>query len=359
MRLVLGILGLVSWAGASLAEIQSIPVHSYKHWNVEYLYSDDGDRWNACVMQVEGDGIALSVNVYGSQQVDLQLFDANADYDDWDDGDMFQLRVDRHPKWDLPAKGNGNSLFVRLSDKGIEQSVERLFYEIRQGLKLYIYNYGSDEAYYWFSLHGSKAAANAVVDQCFPRLQHPTQWKPEPKKTPPTAAVPGLESPVPGLPSTQYDLRIEEASVGTVAYFSGTISKGFYEDVRALGDFDYFVIEESNGGLIGEAMATGALFRKKGVATSVDGSCASACVELYAAGVKRYLSKTARFGIHAMAVDGDESSLSATQSLLSKRVKYFEAGGVDPRIVMDSLDTPAEALRWLTTEQARDYGLIP
>ncbi|TCL08961.1 hypothetical protein BXY66_1002 [Shimia isoporae] len=343
------------WAPSVLvAELKSIQLHSYKHWSVDYVFSDEGEGWNACVMEVRGDGIALSLNIDGNMNADLQVFDAAADYSGWKSGRKFQLQIDRHPRWDMPANGRGNSLFVDLSGPNDWKRVDRLLYEIRQGLKLYVYQYGEREEYYWFSLRGSMAAANAIVEKCFAYLEEYPTTKSEPTpKTPPKR-----DEPVPGLFSSLYELKKEETSAGSVVYFNGTISRGFSNALKQLGDFDYLVIEQSNGGLLGEALAAGQFLRQREIATSIDGACASACVELYAGGVKRYYSDKAKFGVHAMAVDGDETSLSTTQKMLSERVKYFEAGGVDSRIVLDSLDTPSHELRWLSHDQAVEYGLI-
>ena len=343
-------------AGAAQSEIQSIQIHSYKHWTVDYLYSDEGDGWNACSMSVFGDDIGLSVNVDGNEDVEIQIYDGKANYSQWRDGDKFQIKIDSFAKWDMPATGRGNSLFVELDLDNGNDSATRLIHEIRQGFKLSVYEYGEREEFYWFSLHGSKAATNALAEKCLDHLK-PFSYaahEREPNKLP----VPGKDSPVPGMPSAYYDLRLEDTSVGKVLYFNGSISTGFSDDVKSYGNIDYFVIEQSNGGLLWEALQAGAHFRANGIATSVDGPCASACVELFADGVERYYSENAQFGSHAMAVDGDEMSLATTQHLLSDRVKYFEAGGVDPEIVIDSLDTPAEQIRWLSPAEAREYGLI-
>ncbi|WP_171207842.1 MULTISPECIES: hypothetical protein [unclassified Ruegeria] len=359
MKKFLTTTALLALAGAAHAEIQTITLHSYKHWTVVYNF-DENDGWNNCAMQVKGDGLSLSLIVDGNENASLHLYDEKADYSSWTDGSKFQLEIDNYGRWDMQADGYGNSLFVDLDYVADKDDVDRLLYEIRQGLRLSIYEYGEKEEFYWFSLHGSKAAANAIVENCLDNLRPYTlaEPEPEPEPEPKKAPVPGMDNPVPGLSNTQYELRKEETSVGTVMYFTGTISEGFAEDVKSYGDFDYFVIEESNGGLLGEAIEAGAYLRQNFVATSLDGACASACVELYAGGVKRYYSENARFGVHAMSVDGDEMSLSTTQNLLSLRVKHFEASGVDSKIVIDSLDTPTEEIRWLTTSQARVYGLI-
>ncbi len=297
-----------------------------------------------------------SLTVDGNENASLHLYDEKADYSSWTDGNKFQLQIDNYGRWEMPADGYDHSLFVDLDYIDDKDNVDRLLYEIRQGLRLSIHEYGEKEEFYWFSLHGSKAAANAIVENCLDNLKPYAFSEPQPE--PKQAPVPGMDNPVPGLPNTLYELRVEDTSVGTVVYFNGVVAEGFAEDVKSYGDFDYFVIEESNGGLLGEAIEAGAYLRNNDVSTSLDGACASACVELYAGGVKRYYSDNARFGVHAMSVDGDEMSLATTQNLLSLRVKHFEASGVDSKIVIDSLDTPTEEIRWLSTSQARVYGLI-
>lgn len=355
MKKLLSTIAMLAMAGSAYAEIQTINLHSYKHWTVDYSY-DESDGYNTCVMEVMSDNLGLSINVDGNRNAMLHLFDSNADYSNWTSGSKFQLQIDNYGRWDMPADGNGNSLFVDLDFNADKDNVDKLLYEIRQGLRLSVYEYGEKDEYYWFSLHGSKAAANAIVQNCLDNLKPYTLSAPQPE--PKQAPVPGMDNPVPGLPSAHYDLRVEDTSVGKVLYFKGTVAQGFADDVKSYGEFDYFVIEESNGGLLGEALEAGAFLRKNGVATSLDGACASACVELYAGGVERYYTESARFGIHAMAVDGDEMSLATTQNILSDRVKHFEAGGVDSKIVIDSLDTPTEEIRWLSTTQAQVYGLI-
>jgi hypothetical protein len=350
------ILATVLWtvAGEAVADVQSVQLHSYKHWTVEYAYSDEGDGWNACTMQ-NGDGrLSLSLNVNGNGESEIQIYDSNADFDSWTDGSIFQVEVDSNGRWDMPADGIGNSLFVTMHSQSNEENVEQFIYELRQGLKLYVYEKDMTSENYWFSLSGSKAATDSMVNDCLQYLKPFAVAPYEPEALP----VPGAQDPNAWSPSANYELQLEDTFAGKVLRFRGQITEGFAEDVMSYGNFDYLLIERSDGGLISEALAAGTYLRRNGVATYLDGTCASACVELYAGGTRRYHSDKALFGIHAMAIDGDMTSLTMTQVLLSDRANYFEAGGVDPRIVIESLDTPADEMRWLSIAEAQVYGLI-
>ncbi len=362
VKIILWAIAFIMVTDNASAKLQSVRLHTYKHWNVDYIYSDAGDGWNTCSMSVFGKDLGLSLNIDGNANVGIQIYDSKADYSGWTNGSKFQLQIDKYKRWNVSAKGKGNSLFVDLNYAN-NKEVDELMREIRQGLRLYVYEYGRKKAFYRFSLRGSKAATIAMVEKCANLLKpfKVSAPKPEPKKPPvPGTAnpVPANDNPVPGLPSAHYDLRLEDTSVGKVLYFRGKITRGFADEVMSHGKIDYLVIEESDGGLLDEALKAGAFLRSNGVATSVDGACASACIELYAGGVKRYHSGKARFGIHAMSVDGGEANLAETQIILSNRAKYFEAGGIDPKIVIESLGTPAEEVRWLSISQAKEYGLI-
>ncbi len=63
MKKILLTIALLAMAGSVHAEIQTITLHSYKHWTVEYSF-DESDGWNNCSMQVRNDGLSLRVRTH-------------------------------------------------------------------------------------------------------------------------------------------------------------------------------------------------------------------------------------------------------------------------------------------------------
>jgi len=119
------------------------------------------------------------------------------------------------------------------------------------------------------------------------------------------------------------------------------------------------VIVDSDGGLVDEAMALGAWIREQGLDTAVVHSCASACVEVFAAGRERLFATDAKVGIHQISIeDADLDSAEIGQYSVAQAADYFEHMGVDADLVIARSAVPAAQMKWLTAQEAMDWNLV-
>lgn len=100
-----------------------------------------------------------------------------------------------------------------------------------------------------------------------------------------------------------YDLSLSED--GKNFCFSGLVDFGLTRDLRAMAERHPSVkrlILDSHGGYIAEARGAVTVLRAHGIATHVEGHCASACALIFVGGKGRSLGKGARIGLHGYAL---------------------------------------------------------
>ena len=105
------------------------------------------------------------------------------------------------------------------------------------------------------------------------------------------------------MPPPDYDLAL--SANGTSFRFSGLVDFGLTRDLRELALRHPSVkrlVLESHGGYIAEARGAVTVLQAKGIATHVDGHCASACALIFAGGKARSLAEGARIGLHGYAL---------------------------------------------------------
>lgn len=100
----------------------------------------------------------------------------------------------------------------------------------------------------------------------------------------------------------------------------------------------------SDGGLVDEALALGALVAAHGLATYVPEVCASACTLVYVRGRGRYLASGGRLGFHGPYVVGFFDTLRAVDSA-RERTAYLNAG-LSSDFVAQALAVHADAM-WI------------
>lgn len=105
------------------------------------------------------------------------------------------------------------------------------------------------------------------------------------------------------MPPPDYDLRLTED--GESFRFSGLVDFGLTRDLRALAQEHPKVkriVLDSHGGYIAEARGAVTVLQSQGIATHVEGHCASACALIFAGGTQRSLAPEARIGLHGYAL---------------------------------------------------------
>ena len=164
-------------------------------------------------------------------------------------------------------------------------------------------------------------------------------------------------------------LRFELRPGGVLAA-EGSIDIGsahrFAAEMEARGEYVETLSLNSPGGSLDDAMAMARLAREHGLATKVaDGAlCASSCPLLLAGGVTRSAGETAAVGLHQfyagseMVATDPAQAMSDAQATAARISRYLAEMGVDPALWLHALDTPPQALYYLSREEMAKYRLI-
>lgn len=141
---------------------------------------------------------------------------------------------------------------------------------------------------------------------------------------------------------------------------SGEITDGYADEVieeirkrKASG-----VIVESSGGSVYEARKLGRFLRANGLRAAVDKLCLSACVEVLAGGVVRYVTPAARLGIHQSKVPDQISSHEGGQAYVAEAALYLREMGVDDTVALVASAVPHDQIFLISTENALKTRLV-
>ncbi|WP_312797354.1 hypothetical protein [Tianweitania sp.] len=142
-------------------------------------------------------------------------------------------------------------------------------------------------------------------------------------------------------------------------------AEAFANEVKDQGDVLKTVVINSPGGSLEDAMAMGRLIRKHGFVTQIpDGAlCASSCPLMFAGGVERSAGSKAAIGLHQFyaapgSSDDAAAALSSAQATTARISRYLTEMGVDTALWLHALDTPPQALYYLSPEERKDYKLV-
>lgn len=145
----------------------------------------------------------------------------------------------------------------------------------------------------------------------------------------------------------------------TWVHVSGEIDRGFADrtiarlrKTKAIG-----LIIESPGGSVYEARKLGYYIRNNGLRVGVAGLCASACIDVLAGGVERYVTSTARLGIHQSKVPKRYSSHEGGQLYVAESALYLREMGVDDAIALIAATVPKNEMRWISLSDAFETRL--
>lgn len=160
-----------------------------------------------------------------------------------------------------------------------------------------------------------------------------------------------------------------ELQPGGVLAATGSIEPGtaarFAAEIEARGEYVRTVSLNSPGGALDDAMLMAKLVRERGLDTNVaDGAiCASSCPLLFAGGEHRAAGKEAAIGLHQFYAAGGSDSGSAqamadAQATTARISRHLADMGVDPALWLHALDTPPQALYYLSAEELAKYRLV-
>jgi len=111
----------------------------------------------------------------------------------------------------------------------------------------------------------------------------------------------------------------------------------------------------SEGGIAVEGLAIGGLIDRKKFETYVTGLCASACAAIWVAGVRLHATERAQIGFHCAynpkTLNCGGSSNAVIGAYLSRLGYSYKA------IAYMTAATPAEDMKWLSAQKARELGI--
>ncbi|ABA80684.1 hypothetical protein GQF56_18825 [Rhodobacter sphaeroides] len=177
--------------------------------------------------------------------------------------------------------------------------------------------------------------------------------------------------PAPGTDGPQMrpmPARLEFGGEGARVTLTGQIAAGDAARFSALleqrGERPEVVELDSSGGVVSEALLIGRQIRALGAATEVEAGavCLSACPYLLAGGVERRVAEGGLVGVHQHYF-GENSLLPAflavedVQRGQAEVMRYLDEMGVDPRLMMHGMETPAREIYMLDAARLAELRL--
>jgi len=140
---------------------------------------------------------------------------------------------------------------------------------------------------------------------------------------------------------------------------TGQITEGFADQViarlreaKAIG-----LVISSPGGSLYEARRLGRWLRDNGMRVAVDDLCTSACVDVLAGGIERYVTGNAKLGIHQSRVPKYLSSHEGGQLSVVTAALYLREMGVDDSIALAAAAVPNSKMYWISVPEALETRL--
>ncbi len=169
-----------------------------------------------------------------------------------------------------------------------------------------------------------------------------------------------LPPPVRIPPPPQFTLGISED--GSAFAFSGRVDFGLTAALRALVA-DHPGIKrmtlESNGGYVAEARGVVTVLRANGIATHVEGHCASACALIFAGGAARSLAPAARLGMHGYAIDTDRHyGMIDPRAEMQRDLAIYRAQSISEDFVAKLADLPRAPMWYPDHGELEAAGMI-
>ena len=111
----------------------------------------------------------------------------------------------------------------------------------------------------------------------------------------------------------------------------------------------------SPGGNLVEGVRLATAIRNARLVTGAQGTCASACFLIFAAGAKKLVFEGARIGVHSASIHGVETAESqAVTTWMARKAADF---GVPPAIIGRMVTTTAENMAWLSPDDLRSMNV--
>jgi hypothetical protein len=139
----------------------------------------------------------------------------------------------------------------------------------------------------------------------------------------------------------------------------GQIGDGFANKVitRLRAEKAVGLVINSPGGSLYEARQLGRWLRQNGFPVGVDRLCTSACVDVLAGGIERYVTANARLGIHQSKVPANLSSHEGGQLAVVTSALYLREMGIDDSVALAAAAVPNNQMYWISLAEALETGL--
>jgi len=133
----------------------------------------------------------------------------------------------------------------------------------------------------------------------------------------------------------------------------GEIGVGFAKSVasRLQQEGAVGLIINSKGGNVSEARELGRYLRASGLKVVVDRACASACIDVLAGGVVRYVTRNAKIGVHQSSAPSSIGNHNTGQSYVAGSAFYLREMGVDPGVALAAASVPPNKIYWIPTAE--------
>lgn len=118
------------------------------------------------------------------------------------------------------------------------------------------------------------------------------------------------------------------------------------------------LVINSPGGSVFEARKLGRYLRTMGLRTAVDQACTSACIDVLAGGVERYVTPAAKLGIHQSRVPRRFSSHEGGQRYVADAFLYLREMGIDPDVAIAAASVPNNKILLISLPDALQTGLV-
>ena len=162
-----------------------------------------------------------------------------------------------------------------------------------------------------------------------------------------------------GVPSSLVRFDATGKLDNTWVSVNGEIGEGFAETIigRLRQDKAVGLLINSPGGSLFEARRLGRYLRANGLRVGVDGLCTSACVDVLAGGIERYVTSSAKLGIHQSKVPKHLSSHEGGQLSVVAAALYLREMGVDDGVALAAAAVPNNRMYWIPVSEALKTGL--
>lgn len=146
-----------------------------------------------------------------------------------------------------------------------------------------------------------------------------------------------------------------------MALIEGQIDRGFARKLKSVvrsQKVRAIVILSSPGGLVGEALDAGQFLHENELPTMAIGGCASACVYLFAGGVRRYALESTIFYLHRAKPSHGTGSSESGQALQALISEYLLDKGVSVVIANKAAQVANSDAVPISGRDAVRYGLV-